>query len=100
MNIFPHPPWNATRDETSVADSAGFTDCEQAIEAFASRGKGNITDRHCSVSKDWGRILRAKVAFAHPGFDATVLVTCWTGEGPGVRVAVEVERCGPQQAGC
>ena len=100
MDIFPHPPWNAITEETSVSDSVEFSQCERAIDVFASRGKGVINERRYSVSKDWGRILRAKVAFAEAGFDATMLVTCWTGEGPGVRIAVEVGNCGPQQAGC
>src|SRR5580698_9934256 len=99
MDEFPHPPWNTMAGETSVSDAAEFRDCERAIDAFASRGKGVITERRYSVSRDWGRVLRAKVAFAQAGFDATMLVTCWTGEGPGVRIAVEVGNCGPQQAG-
>jgi hypothetical protein len=100
MDHFPHPPWIATRDETSVADPAKFSDCEQAIDAFASRAPGHISDRRYSLSKEWGRILRAKVGVAHAGMGGTLLVTCWTGAGPGVSIAIEVDGCGPQQAGC
>ena len=100
MDNFPHPPWNASGDETSVSDPTTFRPCEQAIEAFASRAAGRITERRYSVSKQWGRVLRAKVSFARANSAVTVLVTCWSGDGPGVQMAVEVDGCGPQQAGC
>ena len=100
MEGFPHPPWIATADETSGSDPATFGDCERGIEAFASQGHGAITERRYSISKTWGRVLRAKVRFATLGITSAALVTCWTGEGPGVRIAVEVDGCGPQQAGC
>jgi hypothetical protein len=100
MDSFPHPPWNAGADETSVSDSATFSNCDLAMEAFASRGGGKIMQRRYSVSKTWGRVLRAKVAFARAGFASTTLVTCWAGAGPSVQMAVEIEGCGPQQAGC
>jgi hypothetical protein len=100
MDNFPHPPWSMTGDEVSDSDTTKFADCEQAIDAFASRTDGKITERRYSVSEEWGRILRAKVGFAHGSIGGTVLVTCWTGEGPGVRIAMEIDGCGPQQAGC
>jgi hypothetical protein len=100
VDNFPHPPVIPTADETSVSDSPKFSNCEQALTAFASRAGGAISDRKYSTSREWGRILRAEVGFARGGMGATVLVTCWTGEGPGVKMAVEVDGCGPQQAGC
>jgi hypothetical protein len=100
MDSFTYPPWNAGGDETSVSDSTMFSNCDQAIEAFASRDGGQITERRYSVSKQWGRVLRAKVGFARRGFVSTTLVTCWSDVGPGVQMAVEIEGCGPQLAGC
>jgi hypothetical protein len=100
MDSFPHPLWNAGADETSVSDPTTFSECEQAVEAFASRAKGKITERRYSVSNKWGRVLRAKVGFGHGNYAATTLVTCWSGTGPGVQMAVEVDGCGPHQAGC
>jgi hypothetical protein len=100
MDNFPHPPWTATADETSVSDPTAFSVCEQAIEAFASRADGKVTERRYSISQQWGRVLRAKVGFARANSAGAVLVTCWSGAGPGVQMAVEVDGCGPQQAGC
>jgi len=100
MDSFSHPPWSAAADETNVSDTTTFSDCEQAIQAFVSRAGGKITDRKYSVSKTWGRVLRAKVRIAHGGFAGTTLVTCWSGQGPGVQMAVEIEDCGPERAGC
>jgi len=100
MDVFPHPARTATSDEVSTSDPKMFGACEQAMDAFARRGGGTITERKYSISKEWGRVLRAKVSFARNGVAGTMLVTCWTGAGPGVQMAVEVEGCGPQQAGC
>ena len=100
MDNFPHPPWIATPHETSVSDPTTFGACEQALGAFASRAGGKITERRYSVSKQWGQVLRAKVGFARGNHAVKTLVTCWSGAGPGVQMAVEVDGCGPQQAGC
>jgi hypothetical protein len=100
MDGFSYPPWNGTGDETSVSDLTSFADCEKAVETFVSRGGGKIMQQKYSVSKQWGRVLRAKVGFASGGVAGTTLVTCWSGAGPGVQMAVEIEGCGPQQAGC
>jgi hypothetical protein len=101
MDSFTYPHWDAISDETAVSDTRTFSDCEQAVAAFASRAGGSIVDRKYSVSDQWGRVLRANVGLSHrAGFAATTLVTCWSGAGPGVRMAVEIEGCGPQQPGC
>jgi hypothetical protein len=100
MDNFPHPPWNVESGEATVSDSAAFNQCEEAMTAFASRVDGKITDRRHSISQKWGRVLRAKVVFSRASVAGTTLVTCWSGAGPGIQMAVEVEGCGPQQAGC
>jgi hypothetical protein len=99
MDVFPNPPWDATSNET-ISDPTTFSDCEQALGVFVSHGGGTIVERRYSLSKQWGRVLRAKVNFAQNGVAGTLLTTTWSGAGPGVQMAVEVERCGPQQAGC
>ena|SRR5579872_2355646 len=100
MDHFPHPPWAVSPDETSVSDSTAFGPCEQAVEAFAAKSEGKIVERRYYVSKQWGRVLRAKVGFVRANSAVTLLVTCWSGAGPGVQMAVEVDGCGPQQGGC
>jgi hypothetical protein len=100
MDIFPHPPWNADTGEAAASDPTAFNQCEQAIRAFATRAEGKITERRYSISKTWGKVLRAKVGFARANVTGTTLVTCWSDAGAGVKMAVEVEGCGPQQAGC
>lgn len=102
MNKMEHwsfPPSTATGDEKNVSDHAGFDNCEAAIQAFAFEAKAQITDRKYSVSKQWGKVLRAKVLIARHGLSATTLVTCWTGSGPGVQLVADFQGCGPQQ-GC
>ena len=98
MDSFPHPPWNAVSGETSASDLTEFSQCEQAVSAFSSQAKGKITERRYSVSKQWGKVLRAKVEFAHGNLAGTALVTSWSDSGSGVKIAVEVEGCG--QVGC
>ena len=54
MDSFAYPPWNAADDETSVSDPTTFKDCEQAVEAFASRGTGGIVERKYSLKGEMG----------------------------------------------
>jgi hypothetical protein len=100
MNGFPYPPWNGAADETSVSDPTRFGNCEQALSAFAAQGGGQTLERRYSISKTWGRVLRAKVGFTHGSVAGMTLVTCWSADGPGVQMAVEMGDCGPQRAGC
>lgn len=100
MDNFPHPPWDVTSNETTLSDPATFRDCEQALDLFASHGGGTIVERRYSLSKQWGRVMRAKVNFAASGLAGTLHTVAWCGAGAGVQVAIEVEGCGPQQAGC
>jgi hypothetical protein len=97
---FEYPPWKAAADEASVTDNATFIRCDQAINAFASQGNGKILGQTYSISKKWGRVVRARVGFSHAGSTGAALVTCWSGAGPGVQMAVEIEDCASQSAGC
>jgi len=102
MNGFSSPPWSGAADETSVSDPGKFADAERAIEAIAARGGGLIFDRKYTISREWGRVLRAKIRFAAAGIAGTTLVTCWSGADPscGVKLAAEIENCGAQSGGC
>jgi hypothetical protein len=100
MNGFSYPPWNGVTDEISVSDPTNFGNCEQALSAFADQGGGRTLERRYSISKTWGRVLRAKVVFTHASAAGTTHVTCWSVDGPGVQMAVEMGDCGPQQVGC
>src|SRR5579862_2854916 len=100
MESYSCPPWKAGADESEVAASAAFSRCEQALEAFTSRASGKISEQQYSISKTWGKVLRAKVTFSHGGYAGSALVICWSSDGPGVQMSVEIEGCGSQQAGC
>jgi hypothetical protein len=100
MEDYAYPPWATAGDEQDVPTHDGFTECETLIQMLASKIAGNIVDRKYSSSKEWGKILRAKLLTGGHGLSVASRVTCWTGSGPGVQIMVDVEGCGPQQAGC
>src|SRR5277367_3981795 len=98
MYEFKYPPWEfVANNEVETSYSSEFNNCEAVIREFASKGGGIISERRYSVSKKWGKILRAKVGFTRANMAVTSLVTCWAGAGPEVQIAVEVEGCGPQR---
>jgi hypothetical protein len=94
------PPLSAAPDEQSVSDHAGFDQCEAALQTFAAKANAELTDRTYSVSKEWGRILRAKVRMGGAGSSMAPLLICWTAPGPGVQMMVEVPGCPPGQPAC
>jgi hypothetical protein len=100
MEEFKYPEWPATSGESYVSDRKEFKECEAAIQILASRSNSNIADRRYTYSNQWGRILRAKILTGEHGLSVVSRVTCWMGPDKGVQLAVEVEGCGPQQAGC
>jgi hypothetical protein len=100
MEEFKYPDWPATSGESDVSDHNEFKECEAAIQLLSSKSNSNISDKRYSYSNQWGRILRAKILTGEHGLSVVSRVTCWTGSGKGVQLAVEVEGCGPQQAGC
>jgi hypothetical protein len=100
MTDLSFPPWEQTDDEQSVSDHAEFVDCEAVIQSLASKMSSNVIGREYSVSKQWGKVLRAKVVMSQAGLSATTLVTCWSRAKSGVEMMVKVAECGPQQLGC
>jgi hypothetical protein len=90
MDGLTFPPGSATADEKIVADGAAFGTCEEALQAFVSRGAGTVTDRQYSVSPEWGNVLRAKVALGQ-GVASAIPIVCWAKPGQGVEMVVDMQ---------
>jgi len=71
------PPWEAAGDETPAQKSEAFSVADRVVESFATKANGRIIERTYSISKQWGRLLRAKIAFEYKGRPSTYLVACW-----------------------
>jgi hypothetical protein len=89
------PPWSAGSDETAAADPTEFSACRAAITTLAAALNGTLTGLTYSQSKQWGKVVRAKIAYQHAGLEGTFLVTSWSEPGSNVQTAVKVEGCGP-----
>ncbi len=100
LNDLPFAPSRPTEDEQAAADHSGFQDCEAVMAMYADRSGDRMADRTYTVSKQWGKVLRAKAIMTRHGRSSTALVTCWTGSGPGVRIFVDFYTCAGQQRGC
>lgn len=85
------PPWQAASGETPATDATSFADCDEAIDAFAARAKGKVTDRSYTQSADWGRILRARVAVSYRREPSVLQMTRWSGPGSGVAFAMRLD---------
>ena len=84
------PPTTAGAAEKIVSDGAAFGACEEALQAFASRASGTVTDRQYSVSPQWGNVLRAKVSLGG-GVASAIPVVCWSRPGQGVEMVVDTQ---------
>ena len=93
MNDFEYPPWTIGPGETPVSFGPGFSACRKAIVEMEVGLKGHITEQTCSMSKEWGNIVRAKILFAHNGSTSNLLLTCWSRPGPGVSLMTMVDCC-------
>jgi len=60
MDDLPFAPSRPTADEQAVSDHAGFQDCETVMAIFADRAGAGLEDRTYTVSKHWGKVLRAR----------------------------------------
>jgi hypothetical protein len=94
MEELAFPEWPATSDEQPAESDVGFEQCEAMISLLAQRMNSTVADRKYSISKKWGRILRAKIIM---GFSAP-RVSCWTGSGAGAQIFIEFEGFVPRQA--
>lgn len=91
-DAYPCPPWRPAGDEAISSSLVEFGPCLDAMNAFASRTRGQVADEICSVSKQWGKIVRAKVVTQERDSRPTACrVICWEGSGPGVCIFVELD---------
>jgi hypothetical protein len=90
------PPWTVAPGETVSSDPAGFDACLTVISALAERVNGKVTEQSYSMSKQWGKIVRAKIAYEHKGSGGGFLVICWSETGSDVKIALQVDTdCAP-----
>ncbi|HUO11143.1 MAG TPA: hypothetical protein VMU37_00150 [Caulobacteraceae bacterium] len=91
---FSYPPPGGSPGETALpSDAVGFSACRRVLNALSSRMNGKITNQTCSESKQWGNIVRAKINYEREGSSGTACVTCWSGSGRGVQVAMTLNCC-------
>ena len=76
-------------DEEVVTDHAGFHDCEAVIAMFAVQGGYEAQRRAYTVSKRWGKVMRVRIVKAGESSLGAPILTCWTGNGQGVRVSFD-----------
>lgn len=100
MPDLPSPPWEPASDETPVADSAAFSDCDAVIQALAEKVGSKAPETTYTLSKQWGKIARTKIVIAHGGLSASSHVVCWSGPDGGVQMVAQLEDCGAQPSGC
>jgi hypothetical protein len=93
MNGLSMPPWGGSPDEIASVDPAGFGACQSVVQGFASKAGGQITGRRYSVSKEWGKILRARMTVGQREEAFTMLLTCWSRPGEPVEIVLQAEGC-------
>jgi hypothetical protein len=76
-------------DEVVVTDHAGFDECETTIALLADQGAYQVKRRTYTVSRRWGRVLRARMVKAGESSLGAPILTCWTGSGAGVQVSFD-----------
>jgi hypothetical protein len=93
--VFPSPPWNAGPSESAVSNPVGlgFTGCRKIIGILATKMGGTVTERTCWNGGRWGKIIRAKIAYAFEGVPATTLVTCWRSPTTGYGIFMRMDSC-------
>jgi hypothetical protein len=91
MESFDIPPWSPAVEETVALDHSAFRNCEDVLRAVVSRGDGNISNETYTLSKQWGKILRAKVTSTFRGAPTSSLVMCWSASDPGVEIWIKVD---------
>ena len=85
MGLAPSKPGE---DERIVADHWGFHECEAVTALFAIMTGGRLTGRTYTISKRWGRVLRARMHMPGEGSTPAPILTCW-GSGPAVGISVD-----------
>jgi hypothetical protein len=99
IDEFQWPAWSAGEDENEVSDHTGFEPCEAVIQTLASKTDDRIVNRKYSVSKQWGKILRANLMPEDEFATSAPVVVCWTGAGPGVQIFIDYMHATPRRPG-
>jgi hypothetical protein len=94
MDGYSFPPWKPAPGEVVQSSPAGFGPGEQVVAAFCSRINGTLIEKTRSVSKQWGKIVRAKIALEHQESPTTALLTCWARTNSDVRFDLAFDCCG------
>jgi hypothetical protein len=85
------PPWNVAPNETVEPTPAGFSACRKVVGILAAKMNGRVTQRTCSLSEQWGKVIRAKIAYTVEGAPAAAFVVCVSGSGPGIGLAIKLD---------
>ena len=91
MQDLPIPPWEPTKDETKVSGDKTFEDCEEVLSAVFAGSKNQVIQRGYYLSKEWGKVLRAKILESGGRVPVTMLATCWFGLGADVEIALRAQ---------
>lgn len=86
------PAWTPTGDET-ISGPVGFGARLKPINLLASYVNGTISERTCSQSKQWGKVVRAKITYERQRSPASALVTCWSQPGSDLNIDLKLECC-------
>jgi hypothetical protein len=90
MIPFTFPPWSVGADEIVCSPLSEFAACKQVIFSFEAKMGGTVTKETCSVSDQWGRVVRGKCSFYQDGHAVEAFITSWDCSGKGVQVVVKM----------
>jgi hypothetical protein len=76
-DILPMPPASPGGDETVVADSAAFADCDKAVTMLTSQTRSTIAGRTYSRGGPWIKVLRTTVESGSGGARSSFRMICW-----------------------
>jgi hypothetical protein len=82
------PAWEMADGETPFPPGVTFSVCDNVIASLASKAQEKVVERKYSMSRRWGKILRAKLAERSDASFVT-LITCW-GSDSGIEIAAKV----------
>jgi hypothetical protein len=88
MDAFPSPSWTSSPDETPSKDPAGFSPCLRVIDTLASRMGGTVAAQSLTTSKQWGKIVRARIADNSAASTGSLPVMCWQNPDASVQILV------------
>ena len=85
------PPWSPALDERAASDLGPFRNCEGVLADFAAHANGRMIQETYTTSKQFGRVIRARIAFPSRGSHATIFVVCWSESDGSVQMAVKTD---------